>query len=54
MCGSSRQATQGKAGGLTLCQPFLCAAATLAQGFRAALNELGKGKSGMRMSHGAM
>ena len=30
------------------------AAATLAQGFRAALNELGKGKSGMRMSHGAM
>jgi len=29
-------------------------ATTLAQGFRVALNELGKGKSGMRMSHGAM
>ena len=30
------------------------AATTLAQGFRAALNELGKRKSGMKMNHGAM
>ena len=30
------------------------AATTLAQGFRAALNELGKRKSGLKMNHGAM